>query len=661
MQRRCSSIEDSERGATTGCLLDGREIACNQFEVSDRGLPMNNTPVNRGLGSQRAGIAAGVLIVGVLAFAPFAAGRFSRAGISALEVLISVAIILLVVQSRRIPIDRLPLAWVPLAVFAVWSAVPTIFGGHWSTFEQFVDALYWLMMLTAGCCLASMMPWGRLAICGGLAAGGSAAALRAIQEYIWARDPSWRAFGPFFNPGFLSGYLTLTLPVTLALYLRAKESAFSLLAAVCLLLQVSALFLSGTRYGIATGIFSLAIFLAIALTRRGQFRADRRKLLVIGVLVLAVIAISAGPLLIRVGAAETHSGLFRLYTWRATLNMIWDHPLIGIGLGDFEAAFPRYNIAGFTRMAHQNYLQIAAETGLPGLVFFLLALLSALWASAKALRSESNRDEALLHAGILAGALGSAARGMLDSDIYVFAIAISLWAGLGACARPTFRIPRKVCRMIWLLAVALMPLVALTGTADLMSTLGDRAMMRGDPYAALGYYHRAAVLSPRNALYRMRLGQWWAAADPKHPEAAIRQFWAAIKLDPNRAKYRVALGRMYLRIGDYSAAVPVFQDALKLNPKEPKLILSLAQTYEALGRQDRAMNLYRKLLRQEKTPYETVKGIPQIVETAYAIAHFAVAKKAEENGRTEEAIGHYATDRVGAPRRVCRHNRDAHP
>ena len=58
--------------------------------------------------------------------------------------------------------------------------------------------------------------------------------------------------------------------------------------------------------------------------------------------------------------------------WRAALNMIRHHPIIGVGINTFVKAYPAYREAGdhFTQMgpyAHNMFLHQAAELGMSGL------------------------------------------------------------------------------------------------------------------------------------------------------------------------------------------------------------------------------------------------------------------------------------------------------
>ncbi len=65
----------------------------------------------------------------------------------------------------------------------------------------------------------------------------------------------------------------------------------------------------------------------------------------------------------------------RLNLWEIALQMIRDHPLTGVGIGNFAPASVRYahgELLVKRLVAHNAYLSVAAETGLVGLALFLL-------------------------------------------------------------------------------------------------------------------------------------------------------------------------------------------------------------------------------------------------------------------------------------------------
>src|SRR5262249_45524896 len=78
--------------------------------------------------------------------------------------------------------------------------------------------------------------------------------------------------------------------------------------------------------------------------------------------------------------SDTTSIESRLAYWRASLGMIRDFPLFGAGLGAWPDLFPRYDEGPYSvlapREAHNDYLQLAAETGAAGIALLVAALVA---------------------------------------------------------------------------------------------------------------------------------------------------------------------------------------------------------------------------------------------------------------------------------------------
>ncbi len=57
------------------------------------------------------------------------------------------------------------------------------------------------------------------------------------------------------------------------------------------------------------------------------------------------------------------------------MNMIKKHPFLGIGYGSFPYFIMEYSEIEVERDAHNTYLRIAAEMGIPALLIFLLLII----------------------------------------------------------------------------------------------------------------------------------------------------------------------------------------------------------------------------------------------------------------------------------------------
>ena len=70
------------------------------------------------------------------------------------------------------------------------------------------------------------------------------------------------------------------------------------------------------------------------------------------------------------------SNLGRIYVWESTIDMIEDHPVIGVGPGEWRKVYrAQYKLPEETQdlnHSHNNFLHIGAESGLLGLIAFVI-------------------------------------------------------------------------------------------------------------------------------------------------------------------------------------------------------------------------------------------------------------------------------------------------
>jgi putative inorganic carbon (HCO3(-)) transporter len=67
----------------------------------------------------------------------------------------------------------------------------------------------------------------------------------------------------------------------------------------------------------------------------------------------------------------------RIAHWQAAVGMLTDHPISGVGIGNYAVAYPQYAVGRWQDPlghAHNFYLNIAAECGLLGLTVFLFLI-----------------------------------------------------------------------------------------------------------------------------------------------------------------------------------------------------------------------------------------------------------------------------------------------
>jgi O-antigen ligase len=156
--------------------------------------------------------------------------------------------------------------------------------------------------------------------------------------------------------------------------------------------------------GIACLLLSFSV---ICLLFRDPQRERRLSRTVIFILALAVIWAAWLGLDAVIGRFTTLPGdfLFRGRIWENTLRIIQDFPLLGTGLGTFVQIFPLYqsfSIQGVVTHAENDYLQLASDMGVVGLIILLVAFVMMLVAVFSKVRSLSG---SIPHRNIFVGGM----------------------------------------------------------------------------------------------------------------------------------------------------------------------------------------------------------------------------------------------------------------
>lgn len=230
-----------------------------------------------------------------------------------------------------------------------------------------------------------------------LAIYGLALAMFALIQYFtwngkfyWVRPniSSASPFGSFVNHNNFAGYMEMLIPIPVALITtRAVRSEVKLFYAFSATLMGVALVASLSRGGmiaLAAEMTFIAVWSSKArgrdavyggATSRNRF-ALLKKAGAVGAISVAILAgiIWIGPdqIVGRIANSGDKGETFyasRGWIWKDTLSMIASNPILGVGLGAYETAYPIYSHSDGTlrvEFAHNDYLQILADGGILG-------------------------------------------------------------------------------------------------------------------------------------------------------------------------------------------------------------------------------------------------------------------------------------------------------
>jgi O-antigen ligase len=128
----------------------------------------------------------------------------------------------------------------------------------------------------------------------------------------------------------------------------------------------------------------------------------------------------------------------RLGIYAANLDIIRERPILGLGFGRYQSAakpyYAAHPAADRRSHAHNNFLQIAAESGLVGLAAFGLLYATAIRRGWEAVRRAS-RVTWPAAAGGFAGLLGFLVGGLTQYTFGDAEVAITMWVAVAVLLR----------------------------------------------------------------------------------------------------------------------------------------------------------------------------------------------------------------------------------
>jgi putative inorganic carbon (HCO3(-)) transporter len=555
-----------------------------------------------------------------------------------------------------------------LAVMALTAAVWRLWRWRrgWRWFRTPLDAAFALWALVLGLALlANLDAWRRIAIglwyvgvyvgvwyalldalanggirremlVDGVLVGGVVANLFGVTQVVaWAG-----AFGPerlprpvsvFGNPNFLGAFLVVLIPLALSRAAASRSRVIRVALGFYVLLSLALLFLTFSRgawVGLAAGG---ALWLWLMLRAGGQFslrgwwqgQPNGLKAVWLAGGALALIAAAlASVLLIRSLTASGRDVGLRTELYAAAAQLFAEKPLTGHGLFTYGRGLVR--LPGIEpdkphSHTHNIILQIAAETGLPGLA----ALVMTLVVTARAARANwkpsppdpslmargNERRRRIMLAGAGAGVVAFGVHQLTDVPAMMPAIALTGLIALVLAVAPAQPQPMTAR---WRLAghpvgvTALWVFILVSGFwssrvyGDYVAAL--RLATAGGDYRGGAERLQPVINADLNlSLYHLEQGFLYGMAAAEGDVDAARAGSAAyerfLALDSGYALAWANLAALRGELGEQGAALEAWARAAELDPEIWPYAFNLGQAAEAAGDPARAEAAYRDALR----------------------------------------------------------------
>lgn len=463
----------------------------------------------------------------------------------------------------------------------------------------------------------------------------------SVNLFIWdaALNRSGRVSGSLGNPNLLGSFICAIIPVAVCFIASRSISRLLriLLMSLFAVLGCFALAASGTRgslIGLAAGLVFIAGFLLFRPS--GQSKMKKTVIIASLLLLLTIAVVLMAPRLSEVSSSDSGTIQVRKLIWSGTLDMIRARPLTGWGPGSFQIVFPGfrnpvYHLLGVshnTLHAHSEYLEVLSDTGLIGVLLWLVlaVMLIRLW------RKRLQRN--LVTIGLLAGIVAIASEATVSVALRwpPTAFLAALLVGLLMVSTASSPAPlcgyRKLTYGMAAAAVAVLLLMAIPRYTIRLEA-GKHLFMGKDIYLARveSEMNRARSSAANwqqsgNEQFLIDAVQWWTTASRTTDSSIARCRLAtemdsedlgawyalgsatltkAILVQPQDINIIRALEEVGIQAVDSALAIELTLDALvaydslaRMAPFYAELHNNLALAYTRLGRLDDAFSSLRR-------------------------------------------------------------------
>lgn len=464
----------------------------------------------------------------------------------------------------------------------------------------------------------------------------------------------WRGYitSGFGNTSHIGDFLAISfmIGVVLMLFVRgAKRFAFFIILLALIFPSLIICWSVTSNFALIIGIIILLCFIFKDSNERRMFR--RRKIRVAAFL---SICFAVSMFYILPNRANPHNpGIFkqafssqrwkdggptRLAIWHTTIEMIKRNPIIGVGAGNFTYIYPqilapsvmnnpelKIYAGSYTNAAHNEFLQILAETGIIGLIPFIMMFYFFFWLILKKMEHYSithirqNAMLFILMCMFIIMSLMNFTMQLPYSALLFFTLLSAPVALKNKRDRDSILIPVEFNYGTFRITAYM---VNMEYPGEIGLSLEGSKLFRVAASSAAAALIFAAMISPYKDF---KSDIWYKQAKIYRDAGSFREaeisYKEALRLNPKHSDCRSAYSDFLLMQGRFREAldeVSIVQKRLMSN----ELYLRIGQCYEGLGSEKKAYDNYVKFF--ESYPFN---------KEMYADQYQMVLKKSKENDK----------------------------
>ena len=428
----------------------------------------------------------------------------------------------------------------------------------------------------------------------------------------------------FSNKNLFSQILLFSLPFTIFTLIRSKKY-WRWLSVITAWMQLSLIVLLFSRAVLlGLGVSLIVVMCLIFLFRKKYpiFSVSFRKIALIfslaSMIFLGIIyeyskyetIRPANHQLPSLDNSPVGSAKERLLLWEATYDMILDNLLWGVGSGNWEIMFPKYSqieIVGNTtttyfnfKRAHNDYLQLAAEIGIIGIVLFLLLFIFTIVHIIYSISKAKLMEERLFLLSLLFALISYLIVSFFSfpkeriSHSLLLNLFLVLTCSLYQNNRPLHYWKIKWLKPFTFFSLGIVFIAMCIGTINLRgeihTTKAYRYRLQNNHFAVIKEINKA-----NSFFYTMDLNgtpiKWYSATAwymQKNIHKALFDYKESCKVHPYHIYSLNDLACCYVELGDYTSGKKFYRKALLVSPQFEESLVNLSIVYFNLGNTDSA-------------------------------------------------------------------------
>lgn len=435
----------------------------------------------------------------------------------------------------------------------------------------------------------------------------------------------FKVIGTLGNPDYFAGYLVSVAPFAFGIYLLSKNKKVfaGYFKTIALISFLGCIFILPSTLSRASWL-ACSAGIAFILWQKYHFTEKLKTIFNTKIKMVSVVAMSLIIFLVIIAGVyqiKPESAFGRLLLWKVSLNMIQENPFVGVGFNKFDVAYNNYQsdyfakgngsnteklLADNVRHAHNEYLQIAAEIGLIGLLIFLGIIFSAFKFSVinNNLNTLQLTERVIINISSKAGFIALLVFALFSFPLHILPNLINFTFLLAIISRTNkpifvkeFTLNSLVTKLVAIILIASISVLTIK-YLNLYETYfkwndAFRAAKIGYFESAKDEYERLFPVLKNNGEFLFFYGA---------SLAAVGNYNKAIKfLEPAKHKFSdpnlyITLGQTYGRLNDFNKAESNLLHASNITPNKlfPKYLL--AKLYYNYNMTEKALNMANEIL-----------------------------------------------------------------